>query len=48
MQIQRYGQSSFSLSGPEASVFIDPFADMSAAAELEGSGGTAVVVPGVP
>jgi L-ascorbate metabolism protein UlaG (beta-lactamase superfamily) len=33
MRIQWYGQSSFSLSGPEASVFIDPFADMSGAAE---------------
>ena len=33
MRIQWYGQSSFSLSGPEASMFIDPFADMSGAAE---------------
>ena len=28
MRIQWYGQSAFSLTGDEASVFIDPFADM--------------------
>jgi len=33
MRIQWYGQSAFSLSGDEASVFIDPFADMTSLAE---------------
>jgi L-ascorbate metabolism protein UlaG (beta-lactamase superfamily) len=33
MQVEWYGQSAFSLSTPEATVFIDPFADMSPAAE---------------
>jgi L-ascorbate metabolism protein UlaG (beta-lactamase superfamily) len=33
MQIQWYGQSSFALSGGGKSVFIDPFGDMSPAAE---------------
>ena len=28
MRIQWYGQSAFSLTGDEASVFIDPFGDM--------------------
>jgi L-ascorbate metabolism protein UlaG (beta-lactamase superfamily) len=32
MQIEWYGQSAFSLSAPEATVFIDPFADMSSLA----------------
>jgi L-ascorbate metabolism protein UlaG (beta-lactamase superfamily) len=32
MRIQWYGQSAFSLTGDEASVFIDPFADMSSLA----------------
>ncbi len=32
MQVEWYGQSAFSLSAPEATVFIDPFADMSSLA----------------
>lgn len=33
MQVEWYGQSAFALTAPEAKVFIDPFADMSALAE---------------
>jgi L-ascorbate metabolism protein UlaG (beta-lactamase superfamily) len=36
MRVQWYGQSTFHLTGPEASVTIDPFADMSALAESHG------------
>jgi L-ascorbate metabolism protein UlaG (beta-lactamase superfamily) len=32
MQVEWYGQSAFSLAAPEAVVFVDPFADMSALA----------------
>lgn len=32
MQVEWYGQSAFSLNAPEATVFIDPFADMSSLA----------------
>ncbi len=36
MQIQWYGQSAFRLAGPQATVFIDPFADMSEQAQRRG------------
>jgi L-ascorbate metabolism protein UlaG (beta-lactamase superfamily) len=32
MRIEWYGQSAFALTTPDATVFIDPFGDMSAAA----------------
>jgi L-ascorbate metabolism protein UlaG (beta-lactamase superfamily) len=37
MQVEWYGQSAFSLRAPEATVFVDPFADMSS---LAGRGAT--------
>jgi L-ascorbate metabolism protein UlaG (beta-lactamase superfamily) len=36
MRVEWHGQSAFTLEAPEAKVFIDPFADMSALAELRG------------
>jgi L-ascorbate metabolism protein UlaG (beta-lactamase superfamily) len=33
MRIQWYGQSAFALAGPEGTVFVDPFGDMSALAD---------------
>lgn len=36
MRVEWYGQSAFRFSTPEASVFIDPFADLSALAERMG------------